>query len=153
LRLSYRVHRIPLPTSVTIAKRPSCGNGTAMVINLIWGHREAIYFRVMGWTDFRGSRVICPSCSHTTHHTGKSCMAFANSSGRTTHRSPLYPISDQIPRRREMTRCAKSRNAPTAVLSISLRMAGVSSSQSFPATFPVRSEATPLDFLSRETSK
>src|ERR1700746_567669 len=24
-----RVHRIPLPTSVTIAKRPSCGGGTA----------------------------------------------------------------------------------------------------------------------------
>jgi hypothetical protein len=23
-----RVHRIPLPTSVTIAKRPSCGGGT-----------------------------------------------------------------------------------------------------------------------------
>src|SRR5712675_281068 len=29
----YRVHRIPLPTSVTTAKRPSCGNGTAIIVN------------------------------------------------------------------------------------------------------------------------
>jgi hypothetical protein len=72
-----RVHRIPLPTSVTIAKRPSCGNGTAIVVNLIWGHREAIYFRTKGWTGFRGSAVICPSGSHTTRHTAKSCVAFA----------------------------------------------------------------------------
>jgi hypothetical protein len=64
-----RVHRIPLPTSVTIAKRPSCGNGTATVLNLIWGHREAIYFRYDGWTGFRGCAVICPSGSHTTRHT------------------------------------------------------------------------------------
>ncbi len=64
----YRVHRIPLPTSVTTAKRPSCGNGTAIVVNLIWGHREAIYFRERGWTGFRKGEVICPSGSHTTHH-------------------------------------------------------------------------------------
>src|SRR6267154_4958896 len=48
----YRVHRIPLPTSVTTAKRPSCGNGTARSVNLIWGHREAIYFCRGGWTGF-----------------------------------------------------------------------------------------------------
>ena len=30
-----RVHRIPLPTSVTTAKRPSCGNETAVVLKLI----------------------------------------------------------------------------------------------------------------------
>jgi hypothetical protein len=41
----------------------------AVVVNLIWGHREAIYFRMTGWTGFRKSRVICPSGSHTTHHT------------------------------------------------------------------------------------
>jgi hypothetical protein len=64
-----RVHRIPLPTSVTIAKRPSCGNGMAVVVNLIWGHREAIYFRAKGWTGFRSGGVICPSCSHTMHRT------------------------------------------------------------------------------------
>src|ERR1700722_7175877 len=29
----YRVHRIPLPTSVTTAKRPSCGNRTAGAIH------------------------------------------------------------------------------------------------------------------------
>ena len=30
-----RVHRIPLPTSVTTAKRPSCGNETARVVEMI----------------------------------------------------------------------------------------------------------------------
>jgi hypothetical protein len=64
----YRVHRIPLPTSVTIAKRSSCGNGTATNVNLIWGHREAIYFCSRGWTGFRKGKLICPSGSHTTHH-------------------------------------------------------------------------------------
>jgi hypothetical protein len=39
-----RVHRIPLPTSVTIAKRPSCGNGTAGDMDVIWGKREGKYF-------------------------------------------------------------------------------------------------------------
>jgi hypothetical protein len=41
----------------------------AVVVNLIWGHREAIYFRMKGWTGFRSGGVICPSGSHTTHHT------------------------------------------------------------------------------------
>jgi len=41
----------------------------AVAVNLIWGHREAIYFRMTGWTGFRESRVICPSGSHTAHHT------------------------------------------------------------------------------------
>jgi hypothetical protein len=40
-----------------------------VVVNLIWGHREAIYFRMKGWTGFRSGGVICPSGSHTTHHT------------------------------------------------------------------------------------
>jgi hypothetical protein len=39
-----------------------------MIVSLIWGHREAIYFRVQGWTGFRKGSVICPSGSHTTHH-------------------------------------------------------------------------------------
>jgi hypothetical protein len=39
------VHRIPRPTSVTIAKRPSVqGRGTARFMDLIWANREAIYF-------------------------------------------------------------------------------------------------------------
>jgi hypothetical protein len=64
----YRVHRIPLPTSVTTAKRPSCGNGTATNVNLIWGLREAIYFCREGWTGFCKGEVICPTGSHTTRH-------------------------------------------------------------------------------------
>jgi hypothetical protein len=40
----YRVHRIPSPTSVTIASRPSFGNGTAGLVKLIWVKPEWIYF-------------------------------------------------------------------------------------------------------------
>jgi hypothetical protein len=39
------VHRIPHPTFVTIAKRPSVqGRGTAVLMDLIWAKREGIYF-------------------------------------------------------------------------------------------------------------
>jgi len=44
------VHRIPRPTSVTIAKRPSRGGGTAADIDLISGKRERKYFFEKGWT-------------------------------------------------------------------------------------------------------
>ena len=39
-----RVHRIPRPTSVTIAKRPSVWGGTASDIDLIWVSSEGEYF-------------------------------------------------------------------------------------------------------------
>jgi hypothetical protein len=39
-----RVHRIPHPTSVTIAKRPSQWDGMARVIDVIWGVRKPKYF-------------------------------------------------------------------------------------------------------------
>ena len=45
-----RVHRIPRPTFVTIAKRPSCERGTAALMELIWAKREAIYFCGEDWT-------------------------------------------------------------------------------------------------------
>jgi len=38
--LTRRVHRIPRPTFVTIAKRPSCEHGMAWMIVLIWGLRQ-----------------------------------------------------------------------------------------------------------------
>jgi hypothetical protein len=45
------VHRIPRPTSVTIAKRPSVeGHGTARFMDLIWVKREGIYFQRKDWT-------------------------------------------------------------------------------------------------------
>jgi hypothetical protein len=53
-----RVHRIPRPTSVTIAKRPSCGRGIAIVVEVIWVKSEPEYFCEKGWT---GQSVICPS--------------------------------------------------------------------------------------------
>ena len=58
VKRAARVHRIPHPTFVTIAKRPSSGNGTAGDIDLIWVNREAEYFCKWGWT---GKSVICPS--------------------------------------------------------------------------------------------
>jgi hypothetical protein len=41
-----RVHRIPPPTSVTIAKRPSVWGGTAMEIQLIWVRWQAIFLKI-----------------------------------------------------------------------------------------------------------
>src|SRR5437588_2239182 len=46
------VHRIPCPTSVTIAKRPSAGRDDALII-LIWVNREYKYFCDWGWTGNR----------------------------------------------------------------------------------------------------
>src|SRR5207237_10689788 len=43
------VHRIPCPTSVTIAKRPSVGRDGVLII-LIWVNREQEYFCERGWT-------------------------------------------------------------------------------------------------------
>src|SRR5258706_14284174 len=48
----------PVPTSVTIAKRPSVWDGMARLLNLIWGKPEAEYFLNRGWT---AQSVICPS--------------------------------------------------------------------------------------------
>jgi hypothetical protein len=44
------VHRISLPTSVTIAKRPSKGNEMAWDISVIWVNRERKYFCNQDWT-------------------------------------------------------------------------------------------------------
>src|SRR6266566_3456439 len=56
-----RVHRIPFPTSVTIAKRPSVGQD-AMDLEVIWVRREEKYFCKRGWTsNLAKHEVICPS--------------------------------------------------------------------------------------------
>jgi hypothetical protein len=65
LRLPFRagrprVHRIPCPTSVTIAKRPSCGHGTARISELICARREAKYFCKRGLTRFLKIRSDLP---------------------------------------------------------------------------------------------
>jgi len=52
------VHRIPRPTSVTIAKRPSDGCGTTIPLLLFLPTCEAKYFSLEGWT---GISLICPS--------------------------------------------------------------------------------------------
>jgi hypothetical protein len=49
-RRRCRVHRIPCPTSVTIAKRPFVWDGMAGVLELIWAVGEAEYFSGRGWT-------------------------------------------------------------------------------------------------------
>src|SRR5438045_1576121 len=45
----FNVHRIPCPTSVTIAKRPSAGRDGVLIV-LIWVNREQVYFSNRGWT-------------------------------------------------------------------------------------------------------
>jgi hypothetical protein len=45
-----RVHRIPCPTSVTIAKRPSVWDGMRNVLDVIWGVRKQKYFCIQDWT-------------------------------------------------------------------------------------------------------
>jgi len=52
-RARQSVHRIPRPTLVTIAKRPSCGHGTARTIRLILFSGKAKYFCWRGLTRFR----------------------------------------------------------------------------------------------------
>src|SRR3954454_11764951 len=44
------VHRIPFPTSVTIAKRPSWWAGMARLMDLIWEKREGVCFCNWDWT-------------------------------------------------------------------------------------------------------
>jgi hypothetical protein len=48
-----RVHRIPRPTSVTIAIRPSWGHETAGDIEVIWVCDEGKYFSKWGWTEIQ----------------------------------------------------------------------------------------------------
>jgi hypothetical protein len=68
----------PIPTSVTIAIRPSLRDETARVINLIWGKREAEYFCAVDSTEQSKSPVICPSgkraaCENRSHHSKFFC--------------------------------------------------------------------------------
>jgi hypothetical protein len=59
-----RVHRIPFPTSVTIAKRPSRGERDARDIDVIWVGGEAKCFFQRDWTaefTWPATSLICPS--------------------------------------------------------------------------------------------
>jgi hypothetical protein len=59
---TLRVHRIPHPTFVTIAKRPSYRGGMESALQLFLPNREAEYFFWRGWTGLsRRLRLICPS--------------------------------------------------------------------------------------------
>jgi hypothetical protein len=51
-----RVHRIPCPTSVTIAIRPSCGTGWREFVEMICPTGEAKYFCKQGWTPLSTNR-------------------------------------------------------------------------------------------------
>jgi hypothetical protein len=47
---AVRVHRIPLPTSVTIAKRPLDLERDGRIVSVIWVKREAEFFYPPDWT-------------------------------------------------------------------------------------------------------
>ena len=53
-----RVHRIPHPTFVTIAIRPSYGAGRPESLKVFLANGEAKYFCGKGWTGFQ---LICPT--------------------------------------------------------------------------------------------
>jgi hypothetical protein len=53
-----RVHRIPRPTSVTIAKRPSFGLGTGFALLLFLPNQKARNFLKTGWT---GRQISVPA--------------------------------------------------------------------------------------------
>ena len=64
--VTCRVHRIPHPTSVTIAKRPSSGERDARDIDVIWVGGEAKCFFQRDWTaefTWPATSLICPSGS------------------------------------------------------------------------------------------
>jgi hypothetical protein len=52
-----RVHRIPHPTLVTIAKRPSWWEQDSAKMRVIWGQRKANYFLGEDWTG-RNSLIL-----------------------------------------------------------------------------------------------
>jgi len=62
----------PVPTSVTIAKRPSDRDGTTVDIDLIWVRREAEYFCKGDWTP--GSKN-CPSGKSPDGTVPSACFA------------------------------------------------------------------------------
>jgi hypothetical protein len=61
--LTCRVHRIPCPTFVTIAKRPSVLGRDGKDEEVIWVKSEPKYFFKRGWT---GMPLICPSGRKTS---------------------------------------------------------------------------------------
>jgi hypothetical protein len=73
------VHRIPYPTSVTIAIRPSCEDGTAVDVEVIWVKSEPEYFCEWGWT------LICCVARRASFREGR----FAFENGR--HRLKAMP--------------------------------------------------------------
>src|SRR5258706_7668280 len=64
----------PVPTSVTIAKRPSVWDGMARLLNLIWGKLEAEYFLNRGWTPKPQNCPSGKSLKLLTRH-GRACPA------------------------------------------------------------------------------
>src|SRR6266849_2752756 len=66
-----RVHRIPCPTSVTIAKRPSVWDGMRKVLDVIWGVRKQKYFCKRDSTPLSTNRPTGKSvdCAVATNQT------------------------------------------------------------------------------------
>ena len=69
------VHHIPRPTSVTIAKRPSCGPGMTELVTLICPSGKAKYFLFEGLTrvlTIRSELPVVLNLSHINRHSGAS---------------------------------------------------------------------------------
>jgi hypothetical protein len=93
-----RVHRIPLPTSVTIAIRPSCGGGTRRSKPLICPTQQADYFSREDWTGRialkrRGKFAFWRKAISARDHAGPSPRALATLRKRLNAVSRLSTIS------------------------------------------------------------
>src|ERR687887_1439055 len=96
--MTRRVHRIPLPTFVTIAKRPSCGCGTSERKPLIWGEDQPDGMRQINTTGSHTSRTLSTFARIVEWAKRKRAHHFRNDSGRdgghgATRLCPPYDFS------------------------------------------------------------
>jgi hypothetical protein len=107
-RLAHRrVHRIPHPTFVTIAIRPSWGRGAAGVIVVILARGEAKKFLREGWT---GTKSADPASAVYWH-----LLALRSYVTRSQKRSNCIPAASRMAARMNLVAACPSHLSPIAV--------------------------------------
>ena len=89
-----RVHRFPHPTSVTIAKRPSCGRETLRILPVIWGGDQLRHIgttgksvvvlrrRVKGMLSSRSGHLLRPAVVRLLRGSPVNCPDVERPGGR-----------------------------------------------------------------------
>jgi hypothetical protein len=93
LRPAMCVHRIPLPTSVTIASRPSLQVRDGVRKPLIWGHRKAEYFFVQNWTTQIALNPLTKSASTRTPFSAVQAVRTAQYPRKSIRSAPVGQIT------------------------------------------------------------